>query len=66
MAAFLTRLGYDPKVHLDEFQAYLFTEPANFWGMQLSIREEIPELAAADASGSGGGGKGGKGGRGRK
>jgi hypothetical protein len=29
----LDRMGYDRKVHLDEFQAYYFTEKKNFFGL---------------------------------
>mmetsp|Transcript_40695 Transcript_40695/g.90475 ORF Transcript_40695/g.90475 Transcript_40695/m.90475 type:complete len:173 (-) Transcript_40695:68-586(-) len=36
IAAFLTRLGYKPDVHIDEFQAYALTEPPNFFGMDIS------------------------------
>lgn len=58
VVAFLTKLGYDAKVHLDEFQAYLFTEPLNFWGMQLSIIDCIPELKNSRGGKGKGAGKG--------
>jgi hypothetical protein len=35
LTSFLTRLKYKPSVHIDEFQAYALTEPANFWGIQI-------------------------------
>lgn len=34
---FLSKLGYDESVHIDEFQAYHFTEPTNFWGIKLDL-----------------------------
>lgn len=48
--AFLSRLKYDPCSHVDEFQAYLVTEKANFFGMDLA--EQQAQLAAAFAPGS--------------
>jgi hypothetical protein len=35
IGAFLDRLGYPAKVHADEWQAYLFTESDNFFGIKL-------------------------------
>lgn len=32
---FLKRLGYSDKVIVDEYQAYRYTEPANFFGIKL-------------------------------
>jgi hypothetical protein len=36
ITGFLTKLGYSPKVHLDEYQAYRATEPRNFFGVYLT------------------------------
>ena len=36
LSSFLTRLKYQPAVHVDEFQAYALTEPPNFFGIDLS------------------------------
>ena len=35
LSAFMTRLKYQPAVHIDEFQAYALTEPANFFGIEI-------------------------------
>jgi hypothetical protein len=37
ITGFLTRLGYHPDVHVDEFQAYHFTERSNFWGIKVEF-----------------------------
>ena len=48
--AFLSRLKYDPCSHVDEFQAYLVTEKANFFGMDLGEAQE--RLAASFGPGA--------------
>ena len=35
LTQFLKRLGYSDKVIIDEYQAYRYTEPANFFGIKL-------------------------------
>ncbi|KAG2485722.1 hypothetical protein HYH03_015606 [Edaphochlamys debaryana] len=40
ITAFLNRLKYDPVAHVDEFQAYLSTEKANFFGMDLGEQQQ--------------------------
>ncbi|KAG1677571.1 hypothetical protein FOA52_014469 [Chlamydomonas sp. UWO 241] len=47
IAAFMGRLGYKEDVHVDEFQAYCLTEPANFFGIDVSdALEELQPLRA--------------------
>lgn len=36
LSSFLSRLKYQPSVHVDEFQAYALTEPANFFGIEIN------------------------------
>lgn len=55
---FLTKLGYDACVHIDEFQAYNNTEARNFWGIELPPPPSPAPGSPAAAAAGGGGGKG--------
>lgn len=50
ITAFLNRLKYDAVAHVDEFQAYLVTEKANFFGMDLADQQDA--LQASFPAGS--------------
>ena len=77
VTAFLTRLGYEERVWIDEFQAYYNTEKPSFFGVkEVGASMTLKEAKRKESDGMmmmGGGGKGkgrddfsGKGGKGKR
>jgi hypothetical protein len=44
VTSLLTTMGYDKHVHIDEFQAYCFTEQKNLFGLREMPRDPMPSM----------------------